>query len=105
MSISLTLHISVWIVSTEQLLAWVQNPVPLSQLNSFEPLKCSTPQVDQAICDGIPANEQGLLDRCNFPDFPFFTCVSARDNAPILALTNDHIIVWLSPSRTYPRQP
>lgn len=67
---------SVWIVSTEQLLSWVQNPVPLSQLDSFAPLKCSTPQVSQSICDGIPANEEGLLDRCDFSDFPFFTCVS-----------------------------
>jgi hypothetical protein len=68
--------VTVWIVSTEQLLAWVQNPVPLSELNSFDPLKCSTPQINQNICDGIPANEQGLLDCCDFSDFPFFTCVS-----------------------------
>src|SRR6266436_7783619 len=66
------LGVTVWIVSTEQLLAWVQNPVPLSELNSFDPLKCSTPQVNQSICDGIPVNEQGLLDRCNFADFPFY---------------------------------
>ena len=58
------------------MLAWVQNPVPLSELNSFGPLKCSTPQINQNICDGIPANEQGLLDSCDFSDFPFFTCVS-----------------------------
>lgn len=72
----------VWIVSTEQLLAWVQNPVPLSQLNSFDPLKCSTPQVNQSVCDGIPANEQGLLDRCDFSDFPFFTCYGCPVEEP-----------------------
>ncbi len=66
----------VWIVSNEQLLAWVQNPVPVDQLDDFEPLKCSTPQVDAKICNGMPDNEAGLLDRCNFSDFPFFTCVS-----------------------------
>ena len=68
----------VWIVSTAQLLAWVQNPVPVSQLDSVAALKCSSPEVNQAICDGIPANEQGLLDYCAFPDFPFYTCVCAE---------------------------
>ncbi|KAI9512900.1 hypothetical protein F5148DRAFT_654881 [Russula earlei] len=72
----------VWIVSTEQLLSWVQNPVPLSQLNSFEPLKCSTPQVNASICDGIPANEHGLLDLCAFSDFPFFTCYGCPVTEP-----------------------
>ncbi|KAJ7608729.1 hypothetical protein FB45DRAFT_876987 [Roridomyces roridus] len=37
---------NVWIVSNEQLLAWVKNPVPISQLDTVEALKCSTPQVD-----------------------------------------------------------
>ncbi|KAG2352794.1 hypothetical protein BDR07DRAFT_1436014 [Suillus spraguei] len=66
----------VWIVSNEQLLAWVRNPVAVSDLDSFEPLKCPTPQVDPSlnICNGIPQNEAGLLEECDFPDFPFFTC-------------------------------
>jgi len=66
----------VWIVSNEQLLDWVQHPVPASNLDSIESLKCSTPQVDSStkICNGIPQNEAGLLSHCDFPDFPFFTC-------------------------------
>ncbi|KZT43850.1 hypothetical protein SISSUDRAFT_1039750 [Sistotremastrum suecicum HHB10207 ss-3] len=64
----------VWIVSNEQLLAWMQNPTPLSQLNDFAPFKCSTPQVTAKICNGMPENEAGLLSHCDFPDFPFFTC-------------------------------
>ena len=24
----------------------------------------------------MPQNEAGLLSHCDFPDFPFFTCVS-----------------------------
>lgn len=83
-----------WIVSTEQLLAWVQNPVPLSELDSFDPLKCPAPQISQSICDGIPANEEGLLDRCDFSDFPFYTCVSPDDGFGYLG--SDDIIVWLS---------
>ena len=69
----------VWIVSNEQLLAWVQNPVPISQLDSFDLLKCPTPNVDPTmhICNGIPTNEHGLLDECAFSDFPFYTCVSS----------------------------
>ncbi|KAJ7508382.1 hypothetical protein B0H11DRAFT_2304226 [Mycena galericulata] len=67
---------NVWIVSNEQLLAWVQNPVPVSQLNTVDALKCSTPQVDSSlkICNGIPGNENGLLSECPFSDFPFYTC-------------------------------
>ncbi|KAF9025089.1 hypothetical protein BDZ89DRAFT_1092694 [Hymenopellis radicata] len=34
---------NVWIVSTEQLLAWVRNPTPVAQLDSLEALHCSTP--------------------------------------------------------------
>ncbi|KAH7920945.1 hypothetical protein BV22DRAFT_1039233 [Leucogyrophana mollusca] len=67
---------NVWLVSNEQLLAWVQNPVPVSQLNDFDALKCPTPQVDPStkICNGIPQNEAGLIQECAFPDFPFYTC-------------------------------
>lgn len=69
---------TVWIVSNIQLLEWVRNPVPVSQLNNFAPLKCTAPQIDasQHICNGIPQNEAGLLAHCPFSDFPFYTCVS-----------------------------
>ena len=72
----------VWIVSTGQLLDWVRNPVPASQLNDLPSFKCSTPAVDPSlkICNGIPQNEAGLLSHCDFPDFPFFTCV--RTSSP-----------------------
>jgi hypothetical protein len=93
----------VWIVSTEQLLAWVQNPVPLSELDSFTPLKCSVPEINQSICDGIPDNEQGLPDLCDFPDFPFYTCVSLEGR--FNSLVSDDIIVRLSCGGTLSRQP
>jgi hypothetical protein len=69
---------TVWIVSNEQLLAWIKNPVPVDQLDQVDALKCSTPDVDasQKICNGMPQNEAGLLSHCAFPDFPFYTCVS-----------------------------
>lgn len=75
---------NVWLISNEQLLAWVKNPTPISQLNSFEPFKCSTPQVDSSlkICNGIPQNEAGLIEECPFPDFPFYTCYGCPVEAP-----------------------
>jgi hypothetical protein len=74
----------VWIVSNEQLLDWVQHPVPVSQLGSSNSIKCTSPQVDasQKICNGIPQNENGLLSHCAFPDFPFFTCYGCPQVAP-----------------------
>jgi hypothetical protein len=73
---------NVWIVSTEQMLAWVRNPVPISQLDSVDALKCSTPVVSQPICDGIPANEKGLIELCDFADFPFYTCYGCPEVEP-----------------------
>ncbi|KAK2462850.1 hypothetical protein APHAL10511_005048 [Amanita phalloides] len=75
---------NVWIVSTEQLLAWVKNPVPVSQLNQVSALGCSTPDVSPSlqICNGIPQNENGLLERCDFSDFPFFTCYGCPQTPP-----------------------
>ena len=73
-----------WIVSSEQLLAWVQNPTPISNLNDFAPLKCSTPAVDPSmkICNGIPQNEAGLIELCPFVDFPFYTCYGCPSEHP-----------------------
>lgn len=70
--------VTVWIVSTGQVLDWVRHPVTKDQLNSLDSFKCTTPQVSAKVCNGMPANEAGLLSHCPFPDFPFFTCVSAN---------------------------
>jgi len=78
----------VWIVSTEQLLAWVRNPVPVSQLDSFEPLKCSTPDVSEKICNGMPANEEGLVGHCAFNDSPFYTCYGCPKEVPTVSNPN-----------------
>ncbi|KAF5385148.1 hypothetical protein D9615_000983 [Tricholomella constricta] len=75
---------NVWIVSNEQLLAWVRNPVPVSELGNVAALRCSTPQVDASlkICNGIPQNEQGILSHCAFSDFPFYTCYGCPEVQP-----------------------
>lgn len=67
---------NVWIVSSEQLLAWTRNPKKISELDQVDALKCSTPQVSDKICNGMPQNEDGLLAHCQFSEFPFYTCVS-----------------------------
>ncbi|KAK7051541.1 hypothetical protein VNI00_004519 [Paramarasmius palmivorus] len=81
---------NVWIVSSEQLLAYAQNPVPLSQLESFEPLKCSTPSVNPSlnICNGVPANEEGTLAHCAFSESPFYTCYGCPVTLPTVENPN-----------------
>ncbi|VDC06726.1 unnamed protein product [Peniophora sp. CBMAI 1063] len=79
---------NVWIVSTWQLLQWVMNPVPISQLDSFEPLKCSTPSVTDKICNGMPSNEDGLLEHCAFSDTPFWTCYGCPVESPTVKNPN-----------------
>ncbi|KAJ7834246.1 hypothetical protein B0H14DRAFT_3087625 [Mycena olivaceomarginata] len=73
-----------WIVSNEQLLAWVQNPVPVSQLDTVAALKCSTPKVDPStkVCNGIPQNEATLLSTCSFTDYMFYTCYGCPETPP-----------------------
>jgi len=75
---------AVWIVSNEQLLDWIRNPVPVSQLDQVASLKCTTPQVDASmkICNGMPQNEEGLLSHCAFSDFPFYTCYGCPEIQP-----------------------
>ncbi|PPR08240.1 hypothetical protein CVT24_001282 [Panaeolus cyanescens] len=81
---------NVWIVSNEQLLDWVQHPVPVSQLDRVSSLRCLTPQVDASakICNGIPQNEDGLLSHCAFSDFPFYTCYGCPSQQPSPANPN-----------------
>ncbi|KAG2022544.1 hypothetical protein CC2G_000285 [Coprinopsis cinerea AmutBmut pab1-1] len=77
-------HDNVWIVSNEQLLDWVRNPVPASQVGSLPSFQCEPvrPQRSQQICNGIPGNQDGLLARCGFSEFPFFTCYGCPSTLP-----------------------
>ncbi|GAA5858698.1 hypothetical protein JCM8547_001429 [Rhodosporidiobolus lusitaniae] len=67
-------HENVWIVSNVQMLDWLKNPVPNSQIDQVEGLKCSTPDIDDKICNGMMPNEVGLLNKCPFENFPWTTC-------------------------------
>lgn len=47
-----------------QMLEWIKNPVPNSQIAQVKALQCHTPDVpaDEKICNGIPQNEvRGLV--------------------------------------------
>lgn len=63
-----------------QLLAWMRDPKSISNLAQVSALGCSTPDVDPSlkICNGIDANQVGLLDNCAFVDFPWVSWVAAR---------------------------
>ncbi|KAF9488197.1 hypothetical protein BDN71DRAFT_1424830 [Pleurotus eryngii] len=79
---------NVWIISSEQLLDWVQHPTPVSQLDQLSSLKCSTPQVDAKICNGMPSSQAGLIQHCAFPDFPFYTCYGCPQDHPTVEKPN-----------------
>uniref|UniRef100_V5ESH3 Polysaccharide deacetylase n=2 Tax=Kalmanozyma brasiliensis (strain GHG001) TaxID=1365824 RepID=V5ESH3_KALBG len=79
---------NVWIVSNEQLLAWMRNPVPASQLNTLDAFKCTTPAVSQRICNGFASNNN-LLEHCisntagdALNNSPFYTCYGCPETTP-----------------------
>ncbi|UZJ55063.1 hypothetical protein CBS101457_004383 [Exobasidium rhododendri] len=73
---------NVWMINNKQLLAWMKNPVPASQLNTLEEFQCQTPNPSQAkLCSGIPAKEDSLIIKCisdtpgdSLNNSPFNTC-------------------------------
>jgi len=75
-------HDNVWIVSNEQMMQWIMNPVPNSQIASVAAFGCSVPDVSQPICNGMSPNENGLLENCPFADFPWTTCYGCPVEQP-----------------------
>ncbi|GAK65039.1 carbohydrate esterase family 4 protein [Moesziomyces antarcticus] len=79
---------NVWIISNKQLIAWMQNPVPASQLNTLDAFKCQTANVDQHICNGFAKNND-LLEHCisntagdALNNSPFYTCYGCPQTTP-----------------------
>ncbi|KAN0065437.1 hypothetical protein ACQY0O_001273 [Thecaphora frezii] len=79
---------NVWIVSNKQLLAWMQNPVPASQLNTLDAFKCQTPDVKDHICNGMASN-MDLAQHCismtagdPLNNSPFYTCYGCPETTP-----------------------
>ncbi|CAG8699433.1 16882_t:CDS:2, partial [Dentiscutata heterogama] len=63
---------NVWFVTSQQLITWMQNPVPASELKDYAPFKCQAPKIDKKICNGI--TDDGLLETCSFPNGSWSTC-------------------------------
>ncbi|KAI1316036.1 hypothetical protein EDD11_010500 [Mortierella claussenii] len=77
----------VWFVTNQQLLEWVKNPVPASQLADQPYMKCSVPAVGKEICNGLDDTKAGAIDKsvletCNFAAGPWSTCYGCPKTAP-----------------------
>ncbi|KAI8334427.1 hypothetical protein BC941DRAFT_454603 [Chlamydoabsidia padenii] len=77
----------VWVVSNEQLLQWMKNPVKASELANQPYMKCEKPVLPSEICNGLDDNNSGgiddsLLNNCNFGTSNFKTCFNCPSGAP-----------------------
>ncbi|KAI7872325.1 hypothetical protein BDF14DRAFT_1752051 [Spinellus fusiger] len=80
----------VWFVSNDQLLQWMKNPVPASQLAAQDYMKCEVPNPGKEICNGlqnITISDVGLvssslLNMCNFNTSTWGTCFNCPATAP-----------------------
>ncbi|CDZ97989.1 carbohydrate esterase family 4 protein [Phaffia rhodozyma] len=81
---------NVWIVSSEQLLAWVRDPKSITDLGQSDALKCQnvTLPAGTNICNGLPGYDSSLLARCSFSDFPFSTCYGCPKSQPSVSDPN-----------------
>ncbi|GAA5795630.1 hypothetical protein HPULCUR_000992 [Helicostylum pulchrum] len=82
---------NVWFVTNEQLLQWMQNPVPVSQLASQPYMQCTLPNIGKEICNGletvsIASNvvSGNLLNNCNFNTASWGTCFNCPATEPTL---------------------
>ncbi|CAO3576118.1 unnamed protein product [Absidia cylindrospora] len=82
----------VWFVTNQQLLQWMQNPVPNSQLASQPYMQCNVPNTGKEICNGLEnitisadgVASGGLLQNCNFNTTNWHTCYNCPSSAPSL---------------------
>ncbi|KAI9483884.1 MAG: hypothetical protein EXX96DRAFT_500390 [Benjaminiella poitrasii] len=81
----------VWFVTNAQLLQWMQNPVPASQLADQPYMKCNTPQVGKEICNGLEdititngVVSSSLLNTCSFGTSSWATCFNCPGSEPTL---------------------
>lgn len=77
----------VWFVTNQQLLEWMKNPVPASQLAAQDYMKCNIPAVGKEICNGMDDTKAGAIDSkvletCNFPSGAWSTCYGCPKTIP-----------------------
>lgn len=90
---SITSKPDVWVVTNAQLLQWMKNPVPASELANQDYMKCELPNTGKEICNGLEnitvAADTGvisssLLNMCNFNTTNWGTCFNCPSGAPTL---------------------
>lgn len=52
----------VWVVTNQQLLQWMKNPVKSSELGAQPYMKCQQPIIESEICNGLDDNNDGSID-------------------------------------------
>ncbi|KAF9166213.1 hypothetical protein DFQ26_008445 [Actinomortierella ambigua] len=77
----------VWFVTNQQLLQWMKNPVPATELANQDYMKCTRPAVGKEICNGLDDTKSGTIDTgvlevCNFAAGPWSTCYGCPKTAP-----------------------
>ncbi|KAI8347185.1 hypothetical protein EDC96DRAFT_521155 [Choanephora cucurbitarum] len=79
----------VWFVTNEQLLQWMQNPVPASQMANQSYMKCELPKTSKEICNGLETINitsgvvsGPLVNQCNFNTVNWATCFNCPSAAP-----------------------
>ncbi|RUS16248.1 hypothetical protein BC937DRAFT_91448 [Endogone sp. FLAS-F59071] len=84
---SLASHQDVWFVTNQQLLQWMKNPVPASQLASQPYMQCAQPVISHEICNGLSDThsgdiDQNLLQSCSVGNTYFSTCFNCPATEP-----------------------
>ncbi|KAI8822156.1 uncharacterized protein EV422DRAFT_525897 [Fimicolochytrium jonesii] len=71
----------VWFVTNQQLIKWIQAPVPASKMLEFLPcVGLATDKSNKEVCDGIDNNgdgtvDEGLMENCQITDqYGFMSC-------------------------------
>lgn len=72
---------NVWFVTNQQLLQWMQHPVPSSQLGNQSYMGCHQPVLPRHICNGL--GDDSLTQSCSFTTDVWSTCY----NCPATGLT------------------
>ncbi|CAG8550595.1 4560_t:CDS:2 [Paraglomus brasilianum] len=78
---------NVYAVTYSQVLAWMKNPVPVSQLANHPAFKCTVPKLGTEICNGLDDNGDGNIDerlkqQCSLPTTTITTCYNCPVDTP-----------------------
>lgn len=52
----------VWLVTNQQLIQWMKNPVKASELGTQDYMQCKQPVIATEICNGLDDNHNGVID-------------------------------------------